>query len=49
MGHQLVVEEIYRQLTLDMLIAATKGQWFQQAYCPLGENVESCKFKRYNH
>jgi hypothetical protein len=39
----------YRQLTLHMLIAATEGSGSSRKHCPLGENVESCKFKRYTH
>jgi hypothetical protein len=39
----------YRQLTLDMLIAASEGSGSRRKHCPLGENVESCKFKRYTH
>jgi hypothetical protein len=37
----------YRQLTLDMLIAATEGSVERRKRCPLGEDVESSKFKRY--
>jgi hypothetical protein len=36
----------YRQLTLDMLIAASEGSGIKKKHCPLGENVEACKFKR---
>jgi hypothetical protein len=39
----------YRQLTLDMLIAATEENGIRRKYCPLGANVESCKFKRYTN
>jgi hypothetical protein len=39
----------YRQLTLDMLIAASDGSSTTRKHCPLGENVEACKFKRYTH
>jgi hypothetical protein len=38
----------YRQLTLDMLIAATKGSTARRKHCQLGEQVESCKFKRFS-
>jgi hypothetical protein len=39
----------YRQLTLDMLISASKVGEDKRKECPLGENVESCKFRRYTH
>lgn len=37
----------YRQLTLDLLIDATEGVGRSRKHCPLGDAVESCKFKRY--
>ena len=37
----------YRQFTLDLLIQATEGDLPKRLKCPLGENVESSKFKRY--
>jgi hypothetical protein len=37
----------YRQVTLDMLIAATEGRGIRRKVCPLGEEVESSKFRRY--
>ncbi len=39
----------HRQLTLDMLIAASDGSSTARKHCPLGENVEACKFKRCAH
>jgi hypothetical protein len=39
----------YRQQSLDMLIAAAEGIGVRRKHCPLGENVEASKFKRYTH
>jgi hypothetical protein len=32
-----------------MLIAAAEGIGVRRKHCPLGENVEASKFKRYTH
>ena len=37
----------YRQFTLDMLIDATEGNTSNRRVCPLGDDVEISKFKRY--
>jgi hypothetical protein len=37
----------YRQFTLDLLIEAAEGDHSNRRMCPLGDNVEFSKFKRY--